>query len=248
MTFDLWQTLIFEVDGSATSHLRREARTGLTASELGRLGVDVEIDVIRDAFKTLSEEITGGHDHGFDQPYEDWISILVERLAPGLSERVGSDAVTEIGRLVDHTFIDSPPVLLDGSTEMLRDLAGRGLRIGLISNTGLTSPQTYEVWFKQLGIFEYFDFLAFSNGQSVAKPDPAIFRTTVTELGVIESHALHVGDNLHTDVAGAAAVGMSTVWVRGGISSPVETTVKPNYAVDSIREMPSVVDNWLTTL
>lgn len=228
--------------------VRREARSELTVQRLGQLGVELEFAEVREAFNALSNEITAGHDHGHDAPYEDWIKILVDRLAPGLAAQIGSGEVANIGKLVDQTFLDTLPKLLEGTKELLGELKNRGLKIGLISNTGLTSPQTYSEWFEQQGILEGFDFLAFSNGQSIAKPDAAIFEVTLAELGVDAKRSLHVGDNKHTDVAGAAAVGMSTVWVRGGTNSPVETTIEPNYSVDSAIELPAIIDEWLASL
>ncbi|MDE0592158.1 MAG: HAD family hydrolase [Dehalococcoidia bacterium] len=248
VTFDLWQTLVFENDGTAISMVRREARSEQMVQRLSQFGVELELSVVRESFNSLSSEITAGHDDGYDAPYEDWIKILVERLAPELAEQIGSAEIAHIGKLVDQTFLDTPPKLLDGTKELLGELKKRGLKIGLISNTGLTSPQTYSKWFAQLGILDGFDFLAFSNGQSVAKPDAAIFEITLTNLGVDANRSLHVGDNMHTDVAGAAAVGMSTVWVCGGTNSPVVTNVEPNYSVDSAIELPAIVDEWLASL
>ena len=248
VTFDLWQTLVFEADGTATSMVRRESRSEQMVQWLSHLGVELELAVIREVFNALSSEITAGHDDGYDAPYEDWIKILVDRLAPGLAEQIGSAEIQHIGKLVDQTFLDTPPKLLDGTKELLGELRNRGLKIGLISNTGLTSPQTYSEWFDQLGILKGFDFLAFSNGQSVAKPDAAIFEITLANLGIDPERSLHVGDNMHTDVAGAGAVGMSTVWVSGGTNSPVETNTEPNYSVDSVIELPAIVDEWLASL
>ena len=245
VTFDLWQTLIFEADGNENSMARRDARTRYLTRELIRLGETVDQGVVRQGFTDLSKEITDGHDYGRDVPYERWISILVERLVPGLEQRVGAEEILEIGRLVDQTFLEAPPLLLEGTEDVLNELAERGLKIGLISNTGLTSPQMFRRWFRELEIIDNFDHLAFSNEMEVAKPDSRIFETTVRSMQVDAANTLHIGDNIHTDVGGAAAVGMSTVWVRGGTNSPVEKTVEPDYKVDSILEIPSVVDNWM---
>ena len=248
VTFDLWQTLVFENDRTAISMVRREARSEKMVQQLSRFGVKIELSVVREGFNSLSSEITAGHDDGCDAPYEDWIKILVERLAPELAGQISSAEIAHIGKLVDQTFLDIPPKLLDGTKELLSELKKRGLKIGLISNTGLTSPQTYNKWFSQQGILDGFDFLAFSNEQSVAKPDAAIFEITLTNLGVDANRSLHVGDNMHTDVYGAAAVGMSTVWVSGGTNSPVETNTKPNYSVDSVIELPAIVEEWFASL
>jgi putative hydrolase of the HAD superfamily len=49
------------------------------------------------------------------------------------------------------------------------------------------------------------------------KPEPAIFEAALAELDVAAEDAVFVGDRLVDDVAGAAAVGMTTVhalWFR----------------------------------
>ncbi len=248
VTFDLWQTLIFEADGSAKSNARRVFRTKHSVDELALLGEHVDAAVVDQLFLSLSDEITEGHDHGLDHQYDEWILKIFDRISPGVESRVGTAEVIRIGRVIDRTFIESPPLLLEGSVGVLEAIARKGVKIGLISNTGLTSPELYREWFELQGILDKFDFLSFSNEQEVAKPNRAIFETTVAGLGVAADHTLHVGDNIHTDVGGAAAVGMSNVWVRGGIDSPVETEAKPDFSVDSILELPAIVDRWKDSL
>lgn len=248
VTFDLWQTLIFEVDGSSKSDIRRKLRTKFSVEELALLGEEVDPEYVDGLFASLSDEITEGHDHGRDAQYDDWIIRLFERISPGVEERIGTDEVVRIGRVIDRTFIEAPPVVIDGANVVLDELIGRGVGIGLVSNTGLTSPELYREWFGQEGLLDKFDFLAFSNEQEVAKPNAAIYETTLAGLNVDANRTLHVGDNLHTDVAGAAAVGMSTVWVRGGIDTPIATEAKPDFSVDSVRELPNIVEQWTGSL
>ena len=248
VTFDLWQTLIFEVDGSAKSNARRVFRTKHSVNELALLGEHVDPEIVDGLFLSLSDEITEGHDHGLDAQYDEWILKIFDRISPGVEARVGTAEVIRIGRVIDRTFVESPPLLLDGSLGVLESIASKGVKIGLVSNTGLTSPELYREWFELQGILDKFDFLSFSNEQEVAKPNRAIFETTLAGLGVVADRTLHVGDNIHTDVGGAAAVGMSTVWVRGGIDSPVETNVEPDFTVDSILELPAIADRWIYSL
>jgi FMN phosphatase YigB (HAD superfamily) len=248
ITFDLWQTLIFEEDGSAKSNIRRKLRAQYSMQELALLDETVSPELAGRLFHELSDEITAGHDQGLDFEYDEWILKLFERMSPGVEGRVGTDEVLRVGRVIDRTFIDAPPLLLEGSAAVLDELAGKGLKVGLISNTGLTSPEMYREWFGQLGIVDKFDSLVFSNEQRVAKPSPEIFETALAKLGVEATRALHIGDNLHTDVGGAAAVGMSTVWVRGGTNSPVISNTEPDYTVDSILELPRIVDEWMALL
>ena len=53
--------------------------------------------------------------------------------------------------------------------------------------------------------------------RSIGKPDPAIYELVFDLLGVPRDRVLAVGDSLRTDIAGAAAAGVSAVWVLGGI-------------------------------
>ncbi len=48
--------------------------------------------------------------------------------------------------------------------------------------------------------------------------------------------ALDVGENLHTDVGGAASVGMATVWIKGFSSSKLPVTENPDFTVTSILD------------
>ena len=51
----------------------------------------------------------------------------------------------------------------------------------------------------------------------IGKPDPAIYGPVFDMLGTPKPGVLAVGDALRTDIAGAAAVGIASCWVLGGI-------------------------------
>ena len=248
VTFDLWQTLVFESDGSARSGIRRKIRADYGEAALSQLGESVSRETIDGALRDLSEEITVGHDEGFDRTYDEWVAHLIDRIDPDLARRIGQAGLDTFGAVIDQSFIESPPQLVDGAADVLASLSSSGLKIGLISNTGLTSPATYGKWFSTINVLSSFDYIAFSNGLAVAKPSRKIFNATLSQLGVEPARALHIGDNMHTDVAGAAAAGMSTVWVRGGIDSPVNSSYDPDSTIDSMVELLPAVDRWLATL
>lgn len=58
------------------------------------------------------------------------------------------------------------------------------------------------------------------------KPEPFLFEEALAELGVEARHAVMVGDNLRTDVAGGRNLGMSTVWVNrwGAVAGDPDVT------------------------
>ena len=51
----------------------------------------------------------------------------------------------------------------------------------------------------------------------LGKPDPAIYGPVLDILGLPKSRVLAVGDALRTDIAGAAATGIDSCWVLGGL-------------------------------
>ena len=53
--------------------------------------------------------------------------------------------------------------------------------------------------------------------RSIGKPDPTIYQPVLQSLGLPVQRILAVGDALHTDIAGAAAVDIASCWVLGGV-------------------------------
>jgi HAD superfamily hydrolase (TIGR01459 family) len=53
--------------------------------------------------------------------------------------------------------------------------------------------------------------------RSLGKPDPAIYGPVLDLLDLPRSRVLAVGDALRTDIAGAAAIGVASCWVLGGL-------------------------------
>lgn len=90
--------------------------------------------------------------------------------------------------------------------------------------------------------------MVFSNDLAIAKPNHLIFDLTLEALRVIPQRVIHVGDNIHTDVAGAAAVGITTVWVSGSTQTDLPFDVKPDFTLQTILELLPIVDRWLGSL
>ena len=248
VTFDLWQTLIFESGGSGRSSKRKELRISCIAGFLSAHSEPVNEGFIGYQLQRLSNEIIAGQDLGFDDCLDKRISTLLERLAPGLPDQIGERGVNNLRHCIDDTFLESPPQLVEGVPSLIDSLRQQGIRIGLISNAGLTSGEAQRRWFGTLGLLDRFDYLAFSSDLSVAKPAKKIFELTLDAIGITPEYALHVGDNIHTDIGGSAAVGMSTVWVAGGVQSKLSPATRPDYAINSVLDLRPVVDHWMENL
>lgn len=94
-----------------------------------------------------------------------------------------------------------------------------------------------------MGIRRYFDVIASSAEEGVAKPDLRIFNIALTRAGCTPEHAVMIGDRIDNDIVPAKQLGMKTVWIKQGvgkywnIQGDCET---PEYEVNSLSELVSI--------
>ncbi len=87
-----------------------------------------------------------------------------------------------------------------------------------------------------------FDAVVCSQAARCYKPEPAIFRHAAQMLGVDPARVLHVGDSLHSDVAGAAKLGITTAWLCRPERIHDIGTCRPHHTIASLAELPRLVD------
>ncbi|NUM55558.1 MAG: HAD family hydrolase [Candidatus Hydrogenedentes bacterium] len=126
--------------------------------------------------------------------------------------------------------------------EALKRINDMGYRIGLISNTLLTS-QYHRDLFRAGGIFDLFEFMVFSAEFGANKPDPRIFRHALDAMKLDASCAWYVGDKPHRDVCGAHGVGMTAVLVDGPYEHRMSDSPahEPDVRVRDISELPELL-------
>lgn len=133
---------------------------------------------------------------------------------------------------------------LEGAADTLRALRGRGLRIGLISNT--VWPGAYHRDdLERHGLIGYLDHLVFSADAETWKPHRAVFQLGLEPLHITAEEACFVGDSLYFDVWGAQQAGMRGVWieqVRRWLPPGVDVT--PDATIRRLPELLDVVERW----
>lgn len=170
----------------------------------------------------------------FREAYEPllWAPDSLDELEyPGLVRRLLGDLGVEVDDGELAAFLEAeheawaPARLLGAHTHaLLESLRARGLRLGIVSNAfdpGWLLRRDLE----RLGLAARVDHAVFSSEVGRRKPDAAIFEAALDALEVGPERALHVGDRLREDVAGAAALGMRTVqalWFRADEADGVE--------------------------
>jgi REG-2-like HAD superfamily hydrolase len=103
--------------------------------------------------------------------------------------------------------------LFPGARELVRELRGRGVVVGVVSNWSETLPELTAA----LGL--EFDFVLASAIERCEKPSPEIFQRALARAGVDASRTVHAGDDFARDVQGARAVGILPVLVGAKLDS-----------------------------
>jgi len=110
-----------------------------------------------------------------------------------------------------------------------------GSRTGIITNG---DPAFQGRKLATVGLIDRFEVVVASGAEGVVKPDPAIFRIACERLGVEPGEAAYVGDRLRTDAIGAAAAGLTGIWIdRLGTASAGELEAAAAARVRVIRSL-----------
>ena len=239
VTFDVWETLIHDPAGAEA---RRVALRGVRMARLlGQAGVDVGPDDLVEAYhRALPDlEATWADARDFDTPEQ--VRRVLARLPGGSLPTLPPSLLDDLSRAYAGAALDYPPEIWPDTRPTLAEVARRGYRIGLICNTGRTPGWVLRQLFEEWGILGHFQALAFSNETCIRKPDPAIFHGVLDRLGVQPEAALHVGDDVVTDIAGAKALGMRAAMIRA--DSPV-TPVAPDARLARLGELIPLLGGW----
>jgi putative hydrolase of the HAD superfamily len=125
----------------------------------------------------------------------------------------------------------------------LESLNQRGLRLGIVCDVGFTGGEILREFLDREGLLGHFSGWAFSDEVGYYKPAPQSFEAALDALGAGPREAVHVGDLRRTDIAGAAAVGMTTVRYRGlHDDSGEDGEREADFVLDGHRELPPLLD------
>lgn len=213
MIFDLFHTLVHGTAGDWE-------RTVAEAAEI--VGVDPAalLAAYHDTFRLRQTE--------WDT--EDAIRILARRAggSPSPAQVTQAAAMRRAhGRLV---FASVHPSTLD----VLDTLRGTGYRLALVSNA---TGDTAEAW-PGSALADRFDVAVFSCQAGIAKPDPGIYLAATTALGAQPEDCYYVGDGADSELAGAAALGMTVIrTTQHNDSDPTW----PGLSITTITELPTLL-------
>ena len=201
VTYDCWGTLLKDKDWE-----------GAMRDRIGALRRFIDLD--EDDARDLMNEAWAKHDEAWKQ---------VETFGPGRMaayclEKHGiddNDTIQELTREFEEASLRIGVDAVEGARETIEVLKDKGIRLGLVCDTGLTPGRVVRELLTSVGLIDYLEFLCFSDEVGIPKPGNEIFAKCLAELGCRPPEAIHVGDLKRTDVAGARDLGMHAVRFRG---------------------------------
>jgi putative hydrolase of the HAD superfamily len=231
VTFDFWNTLMWEEPGSL-----KEKRLDVWGETLSDLGFAVD-----------PVQLERAHDLAHQEYVDSWIAgrqFRVEEAVDHMAERTSFERGPGVARALVDGFSEAGRRAAvhpsDGVRQCLEALKRADVRIGIICDIGLTpSPVVRELLDRQ-GLLGFFDGTSFSDEVGHYKPAPAIFEHALAGLGgVPPERAAHVGDRRRTDVGGAIAMGMTAVRYNGVYDDDAIGAPEAEIVLANLAELPS---------
>lgn len=97
-----------------------------------------------------------------------------------------------------------------------------------------------------IGIAGYFPLRVCAREFGKAKPDAGIFHHTCERLGLAPAEVLHVGDDVHADIAGAHHAGLATCWLhRDDARARVPTWPRRDFTPTLTFSTLAALADWL---
>jgi putative hydrolase of the HAD superfamily len=192
--------VIFDFYGTLTPVSPSEAWAS-NAAQLARVLGVTPAALVRELDDSFPERISGAlGDVG--QTMATIAGRLGVTLTPGQLEQ----AVTTRRAVQEAMFALRPE-----ATGVIGTLRDRGLKIGLVSDCTSELPDAWA----RLPISALVDAPVFSCVERTRKPDPRLFRTAASRLGVDPASCLYIGDGGGRELTGASAIGMRAVLLAG---------------------------------
>jgi putative hydrolase of the HAD superfamily len=248
VTFDFWETLA--QDSAENLRRARDLRVDGLRAALRGAGFERPREALEAAHDEAGRRMAAIWETGKDAGTREQVRILLGGLDPSLPGAVGAEAWPALEEAYAAPALSFPPVPRADAARALWGLRARGVRIGLISNTGRTPGRILRIILQRAGLLEHFEALTFSDEAGIRKPDPRVFRWTLNKLGARPEQAAHVGDNLAADVGGAQAAGLRGIHLANGVPPPLsdpgadDPGVRPDAIIHGFDELVAALETF----
>ena len=182
-----------------------------TAFYFGFHGAIYSPQELKSAFRKQMQQMEAGA----GQSYECFPDIPVELVFAylfrdkGITDNVDNLAfhAAQLFRIASLDYIQLYPK----AKETLQALRDKGCRVWLLSNAQRAFTE-YEL--RYLGLLDCFDGIYISSDYRFRKPDLRFFDALILEQGLEPDKCIMIGNDRMTDIAGAKASGLSTLYMH----------------------------------
>jgi putative hydrolase of the HAD superfamily len=147
----------------------------------------------------------------------------------------------------------NPVYPMPGALETIDALKEKGLILGIVSNAQFFTPLLFDAFFhktpEELGFNPALLFWSFEHGE--AKPSPVLFGAAVNkleEMGIKPNECVFVGNDMLSDIYGAASCGFKTILFAGDSRSfrmrendERARNIKPDRVIRSLGELKNII-------
>ena len=185
------------------------------------------------------------------QSYECFPDIPFEEVMAELFQRKGvSDNAPALGknaaqffRILSLAYIRLYPYV----PQALARLREKGFRLWLLSNAQQIFT-AYEL--RHLELEGLFDGIYLSSDYLCRKPDSRFYRALLEQRNLDPGKCLMIGNDRETDIAGAAALGIATVYMHTGLTpaeqAPADPALLPGRAPEGCTAFEFEGSDWQT--
>jgi putative hydrolase of the HAD superfamily len=134
-----------------------------------------------------------------------------------------------------------PVHLMPGVSEVVPRLA---LPLAVWANTRVAAEAEVRGWLGRAGLGPLFQWVITSVDAGVRKPATEFFQYALARCGLGKDDVLFVGNQLNTDITGAEAFGIRTVWLSGPAyrsQDDAPCNAHPTYTVSTLHDLPALV-------
>ncbi|HEY0395277.1 MAG TPA: HAD family hydrolase [Candidatus Elarobacter sp.] len=230
-------TVLFDLDDTLHDDTTAYRAAARAAAELVAREHPVEPQAVADAYEVEVGDF--------------WSALTADQLTLTIAEerhrmwhaalrRVGIDDSALARRAADayNTSRSEVLALSPGALDVLTALRARGCKLGLVTN-GFAA--THHDKIDRLGLRERMDAFFIADEVGMVKPNPALFRHAVRELGGTPARSAMVGDRYARDVIGAHEAGLFTVLLDVHAIPIPDGAPKPDAVVPTIADVLGVL-------
>ena len=215
--------VLFDLDDTLVRYVRSPGEVLRASYE--RLDLDPLFPV--DAYYDRYTEFAEQYDAMDDLRSECFATLAEER---GYDPDLGREVATTFAEERDQSNVELCP----GAEAALDGLAGE-YRLAVITNG---APDAQRAKMDAVDLDRWIETQVIAGHDVPPKPDAEPFEIVLDSLDATPERAVKVGDSLETDIAGANALGIESVWLSADRDVQAH---EPTYRIDGLDELPTLL-------